>query len=90
MYDVQVKQRIPVTKFIGADVLALPAGSLVRMTGEVPGVAKLVPSLLLRTDCPAHPFVNLQTGTLLEQLTDDQEFMLVENVEAIVISKAKG
>lgn len=89
MYNIKVTQKIPVKDFYGADVLALPAGEIVRLTAEVPGVGKLQPQLLLRTDCPAHPLVNLMNGKVLTDLVPDMKFTHVSNVETITLIKVE-
>lgn len=85
MYNVKVTQKIPVKDFYGVDVLALPAGEIVRLTALVPGVGKLQPQLLLRTNCPAHPLINLMTGEFLSELVPDMKFTRIENVETITL-----
>jgi hypothetical protein len=90
MYNVQVTQKVPVKDFYGQDVLALPTGEIVRLTAEVPGVGKLQPQLLIRTDCPAHPLVNLMTGKVLTELVPDMKFTLVTDVQTITLIKVEA
>jgi len=87
MYNVHVAQKKLVTKYVGEDVLALPTGSIVQMKAKVPGVGKLQPSILMRTNCPAHPLINLMNGEVLEIVTDDMTFKLIPEVVQVVLER---
>lgn len=87
MFDVQVTQFKKVTTFTGNDVLALPASSIVKMDANVPGVGKLQPQVLMRTNCDAHPFVNLMTGNVLDFISDEMTFTYIPDVMQLVLNK---
>lgn len=87
MYNVQVSRAIPKTNFEGNEALAIPAGRVV-IAKVTEGIVKGSSGPLLRTDCDAHPFVDLQTGKVWSEDMEPFTFEYVPNVLQIVLNLA--
>lgn len=88
MYNVQVSKVMPQTKFEGEQALDIPVGRIVIATVNK-GIVKGASGQLMRTDCDAHPFVELQTGKLWSEDLEPFTFEFIPNAVQIVITLAK-
>lgn len=88
MYNVEVSKAVAQTVYQGDDALNIPAGKIV-IAKVTEGIVKGSSGPLMRTDCDAHPFVELQTGNVWVDDLSPFTFEYVPNVIQIVLRPAK-